>query len=349
MRPECPELRLTDMDRAFFRDYIAARLPDDIFDMHIHVNLPEHIPFMTEERFHSDWAFECGLILPYEKAIEYGKELFGGSSYSIAGFPWPVKEADLAANNSYLAGLKHRGLCTPFMGVSPEMSEEYIRQSLPDFIGFKPYPDRVSSIKGAEISIFSFMPRWQLSILNEARKAVVIHLPRARRIADPENIRELLEIRDEFPDITIIVAHFGRSYNPCYLQEAIEQMGEGVKGFYFDAAAVINPEVFRLAFHSLPHDRLLFGTDSPIMLWHGKRVWTEKSYQNLTSEPYSWNKHAEGINAESRYTLIVYESLRSILDAIDELGLGNDFSKAFFAGNARKLISRLMPAAMEEK
>ena len=343
MRPVCPLIHITENDREFYKRYIESRIPGKIFDMHIHINLPEHIPAMTEERLHSDWAFECGLILPYSTAIEYAHMLLPGCKYGIAGFPWPVQEADLVANNAYLANLHKETKMTPFMGVSPEMSERYIRETIPDFLGFKPYPDRVSSVKGADISIFSFLPHWQLEILNEAKKAVVIHLPRKNRIADQDNIRELIEIKEKYPDVTVIVAHLGRSYNPCYLEEAIFQMGEAIKWFYFDVAAVINPQVYKVAFSSLPLSHIMFGTDAPIMLWHGKRVWSERGYTNYTSENYSWNKHSEGTEAEKKYTFILYEQLKSILDTVDELGLGEEVKDRFFHSNAEDLVHRLMP------
>ncbi|MEJ8733677.1 amidohydrolase family protein [Mediterraneibacter sp. ICN-202921] len=339
MKPRCPKLEYTRQDKEFYDFHLKERMPEEIFDFHIHVNLPEHIPDMTEERVHSDWAFESGLILPCETAKQYGHQLFPDTVYCMAGFPWPIQEADLEAGNRYLKAEKEKGNMHPFMAVAPWHKESYIEEELPFFNGFKPYPDLVSTVKGADISIFTFMPHWQLEILNRHKKTVVLHLPRKGRIADPDNIRELLEMRQKYPDIQIVIAHFGRSFTPCYLEQALEEMKEDKAGFYWDTAAVLNPQVYSLAFKELPEDRILYGTDAPIMLWHGKRRWTYDKYINLVREEFSWNTHEEGKEAESHYTLFIYEQMRSILDNIEELEMGETFKRKLFSENAKRLLS----------
>lgn len=338
MKPECPKLEMTSIDKTFYEQNLSHRIPDKIFDFHVHINLPEHIPDISEERIHSDWAFECGLILSCETAYCYAGRLFPDVEYTIAGFPWPIQEAQLKENNDYLLEQKKRGYLTPFMAVRPDFSETYIEEQLPEFCGFKPYPDLVSSVKGAEISIFRFMPHWQLDILNRHHKTVVIHLPRKERIASSDNVKELLEMRQKYPDIQIVIAHFGRSFNPVYLKHALEQMGDDIAGFYFDTAAVLNPDVYRLAFEHLPLKQILYGTDAPIMLWHGRRRWTEDAYINLVREPYSWNTHEEGEQAETGYTFFLYEQMNVILDLLDEMKLGEEVKSGLFYENAARLL-----------
>ena len=85
--------------------------------------------------------------------------------------------------------------------------------------------------------------------------------------------------------------------------------------------------MYKLAFEELPEERILYGTDAPIMLWHGKRRWTFDKYINLVREEFSWNTHEEGIEAERRYTLFIYEQMRSILDNIEELEMGETFKR----------------------
>lgn len=338
MKPECPKLEVTSMDKAFYEQNLRHRIPDKIFDFHVHINLPEHITEISEARIHSDWAFECGLILPCETAYHYAGKLFPDVQYAIAGFPWPIQEAQLKENNHYLLEQKKRGFLTPFMAVRPDFSETYIEEQISEFCGFKPYPDLVSSVKGAEISIFHFLPHWQLDILNRHHKTVVIHLPRKERIASSDNVRELLEMRQKYPDIQIVIAHFGRSFNPVYLERALEQMGDDITGFYFDTAAVLNPDVYRLAFERLPLKQILYGTDAPIMLWHGRRRWTEQTYINLVREPYSWNTHEEGERAEAGYTFFLYEQMKVILDLLEEMKLGEEVKSGLFYENASGLL-----------
>jgi len=333
-------LSKTDTDEAFYREYIQSRLPQWIFDIHVHLNLPEHISMVPASRWLTDWALESGHLLTYEDAVACATALYPDAQYEMAGFPWPIREADLAANNAYLARLRQERLLSPFMVVRPEWATEEIEKTLVDgkFVGFKPYPDMYTGIKGADISIFDFFPHEQWALLDRHKKAVLLHLPRRNRIADDDNVRELLAARDKYPDVTIIIAHFGRAFCPIYLDQGLNKLGSEAGGFYFDTAAVINPAVYDLAFSRIPITRILYGSDMPILLWHGKRVWTERKYTNLCREPFTWNQERRSPEEEARYTFFLYEQMRSILDALDRNGFSEEDKAGVFAANAKKAL-----------
>ena len=334
-----PYFELTDFDREFYREHIAPRLPSSIFDVHVHINLPEHVEMVPKERILSDWALESGHILPYDDAHACARELYPDAEYAIAGLPWPIREADLKGNNNYLAQLQSEGNFVAFMGVRPEWHADEIERKLVEegFIGFKPYPDMVTGVKGADISIFEFFPHEQWEILDRHGKAVMLHLPRKERLADDDNVRELIEARQKYPNVTIIIPHFGRSFCPFYLEEGLRKMG-GADGFYFDTAAVINPAVYDVAFTRIPPERILYGSDMPILFWHGRREWTERSYHNLCRESFTWNKHRRPPEEEATYTIFLYEQMRAILDGIERHGLGEAQKQGIFGENARRAL-----------
>ncbi len=335
-----PYFEYTEFDLSFYEKYLRSRIPSKIFDVHVHMNLPEHIEKVPAERWFSDWALECGRLLPCDDAYACAREIFPETEYSIAGFPWPIKEADIEGNNRYLAEMRKKGKCSPFMTVKPGWDQESIDKALTKggFVGFKPYPDMVSGLKGADISIFSFLPHEQWEILNRHKKAVMLHLPRKGRFSDNDNVRELLEIRQKYPDITIIIAHFGRSFCPYYLKNGLSKM-KGAEGFYFDTSAVLNPEVYDIAFSEISTDRILFGSDMPIPFFHGRRTWTEKDYKNLCREKYSWNKDGhEPPEIEKKYTLFIYEQMKSMLDAVERNGLNDNQKLGIFFKNAKKAL-----------
>ena len=103
---------------------------------------------------------------------------------------------------------------------------------------------------------------------------------------------------------------------------------------------MLNPEVYELALTTLSPERILFGTDEPIFLWHGKRTWTKTGYQNLAREDFAWNTHSEGRKTEAGYTFYVYEQVNNILDTIDKLGLGAEVAGQIFGGNAKELLGK---------
>lgn len=159
----------------------------------------------------------------------------------------------------------------------------------------------------------------------------MLHLPRKGRLPDPDNIRELREIRQKFPDIHIILAHFGRSFTTDIFSRGIAALGDDLKGFYFDTAAVVNPRVHQMAMERLDSRQILFGTDFPIMTWHGMREWHTDSPTNYCREDFGWNRHEKGAETEAGFTFIAYVQLKNMLDAI-----GNDSlrKKQIFYKNA---------------
>ena len=330
-------------DEAFYETYLAGRLPANLIDAHMHINLPEHVAAISDETIRGDWAMECGIVMTCEDACAYHQTLFPRQSVRFIGLPMPIREADLAANNAYLAELKkqydwlppfaHR--VQPLMGIRPEWSAETVEQVLLEggFAGFKPYPYMAAAEKGAEVSIFDFLPHAHLAVAERHHKVVLLHLPRRGRLADKENIREIREIVQTYPSIKLVLAHFGRCFNPIYFERGLDQLGSDLPALYFDTAAVLNPQVHQMALERLSIRQILFGTDLPIMLWHGRRRWTETEYINLCREHFNWNKHLEP-EAEAGYTLFVYEQIKAMLDTLAAARDPQQAIQAVFHDNA---------------
>ena len=110
-----PYFTRNSRDAEFYDEYIRERLPRSIFDIHVHLNLPEHIAMVPESRWESDWALKDGHLLPCEDAYACAAELYPDIDYRIAGFPWPILEADLHGNNKYLATLRRKWVRPNFL------------------------------------------------------------------------------------------------------------------------------------------------------------------------------------------------------------------------------------------
>jgi predicted TIM-barrel fold metal-dependent hydrolase len=335
-----PRYARTPLDEEFYRERLRPRLPDAIFDVHVHINLPEHVLQVPPERIQSDWALQCGAVLTCEDAYRIAEDMFPGIRYSIAGFPWPVREADLASNNDYLAQMRRIGWLSPFMVVKPEWDPEEVEATLLEggFVGFKPYPDMVSGQKGADISILDFIPHSQWALLEKHGKAVVLHLPRAERLASRANASELLEIRQRYPGVGIIIAHFGRSFCPDFMRGGLAAMGRHVAEFHYDLSGVMHAESLRLAFEAIPAERILYGSDLPIFHWHGDTECTPKGYLHLSRESYPWVKEHRPAERESRYVLFLYRQIAAVLDTLEHRGATRDQIRGVFGENARTLL-----------
>lgn len=321
---------VTELDRMFYEQNLRNRLPDTIIDAHAHFNLPEHVANVSPEAVAGDWALECGLLMSYEDARAYISAMFPDQTWDFVALPWPLREADTIGNNTYVSSLiknnAQRGLYTvrPSYAIE-EIENAYLAGS---FCGFKPYPYMASTVKGADVSIFDFMPHAQFKLADRLHAAVLMHLPRAGRLPDPDNISEIRTILDRYPNVKLVLAHFGRCFQHEYFQKGLDALGEDANRLWFDCAAVLNPKVYEIAFDRLDYRRILFGTDLPIFLWHGKREWDEKGYHNLCREDFSWNKHPYP-QEEAQYTFFLYEQLNNMLNLIgkDDTVLQHIFSR----------------------
>jgi predicted TIM-barrel fold metal-dependent hydrolase len=325
----------TDLDEAFYANHLLPRMPREIIDAHAHFNLPEHVLNITKETIRGDWALECGLLMSYEDACAYYRTLFPDTIVHMTALPWPLREADTVANNQYVSKISKLPHTRGLMTIRPENDTTMIEASFTSggFSGFKPYPYMASAIKGAEVSIFDFMTHDQFALANKLHAPVLMHLPRAGRLPAPDNVSEIRMILDRYPNVKLVIAHFGRCFNVEYFEQALAALGEDIHRVWFDTAAVLNPAVHRLALRELDYRKILYGTDFPIFLWHGKREWKNGTYINLCREDFSWNKH-QYPEDESNYTFFVYEQINNMLDLI-----GNDEEKkqAIFFGNAKEV------------
>lgn len=327
----------TPLDAEFYARFIAPRIPERVTDMHVHITKPEFVKNVPQVDF---WANECMAPMDYGDYAEYTRQLWPGVEVSQNFLPFVFKGTDVKGNNAYLASLKASGKAKyTHMLVTPDMSPDDAERVLTDgrFDGFKPYLEMVLSGHGGEVSCFDFITREQLAILDRLKKTMVLHLPRAGRFPDDDNIRELREMRQRFPDMKIIIAHCGRSYAVNTIKEARRKLGSDAEGFYYDLAAVLNPAVLGFMLDRFPADRIFYGTDLPIFLWHGRRVWTDDSYRNLVREDFRFNRHSEGPEAEAGYTFFVYEQMKNILDAAYERG-GRTLAEKILYRNAQEVL-----------
>lgn len=325
-------------DERFYTEHIDGRLPCDIVDAHVHMNLPEHVAAVSGAAVAGDWALQCGLVMPYGDAAACQAALFPGRRVRMLAFPWPLPEADIPANNAYLSDLvKTRGIGA-LMTTRPEWSAEYVEERLlaGGFSGFKPYPYMAAAEKGAEVSIFDFLPRAHLAVADRHGKAVLLHLPRKGRLASDDNIREIRGIVQKYPGLRLVLAHYGRCFNPRFLREGLDKLGPDGRLLFFDTAAVMNPDVHELAFQRLDASQILYGTDMPIMLWHGRRAWTETEYFNLCREEFPWNGHPCP-EEEKDYTFFIYEQINAMLDAMERCGCPAGAADGIFRGNAQRV------------
>ncbi len=330
------------VDARVYEEELNPWLPSRIIDFHIHLFLPEHRRPISAARRAERWPLEVAQQHSYDDMLSNFRLLFPRQEVSALIFGHVCRETYLEQNNAYIRDVAARGegVAGTLFTTRPEWEPERIEQAIADgFVGIKPYPDQAPEGR-SPVGVFDFIPRNQLSVLNRLGGILVLHLPRVGRLADPDNIREVLAISDDYPDIKLVVAHVGRAYCLPTAQRGLHHFADR-KSIYFDISANLNADVLELALDTVGPDRLLYGSDLPIMMMRGKREYDGEKYINFTDGPYSWNINRKSPEEEADYTYYIYEEIRALIDAVQRVGLGEQAIEKIMYGNAARLLARV--------
>jgi predicted TIM-barrel fold metal-dependent hydrolase len=340
----------TDVDRAFWDEHLEPWLPRRIIDAHTHIMLPAHrITPLTEARRRQYWVNEVLEPIDAATAEHCLRTVFPRREVSCLAFGYPDLDFDLDAGNAYLqTEVTKRGWhCLAV--VRPQWDQAKISRLLdqPGVIGVKPYYALISHNPDTrdahlEASIFDFLPHHILEVLEDRRAWLTLHVPHAARLGHPQNLREIEEIRCRYPHVVLVIAHLGRCYTEAHAREALPALA-GDPGIYCDTSAVLNPACHRVALQHLGPHRLLYGTDNPILYLRGRRQYQGRQYVNLTNHPFHFNRVREPPEVEATYTLFMYEDLRALKQACQDVGLTDPQSaSAIFHDNAARLIAGIL-------
>jgi hypothetical protein len=345
----------TDVDRAFWAEHFEDWLPRRILDAHTHIADPQHrLAPMTEAMRRQYWVNEVFEPIDAPTAERCHRIVFPHREVSVLAFGVPDLDFDLDAGNHYLEQQCPKYNWQSLAVFRPQWSQEKIVSLLnaPGVVGLKPYYALISENRETrdahlEASIFDFLPHPILEVADERGAWVTLHVPKANRLGHPENLKEVKEIRRRYPNIKLVIAHLGRCYTEAHALEALPHLAED-PGLYLDTSAVLNPVSHRIALQLFGPRRILYGSDNPILYMRGRRQYLDRAYLNRTNYPFHFNQNREPAEVEANYTLFMYEDLRGIKQACDELGITERRDiEAIFHDNADGLIQQALARKKE--
>lgn len=336
----------SDVDRAFWEEHLEDWVPSRIIDAHVHVVHPRfQIETLSEEMRRDYWVNELVDMQDAETADRCYRTVYPGREVTAVAFGFPGLGWEIEGANQYVSEQALIRGWHALAVVRPTWVAAQVAWLLdqPGVIGVKPYYtligfDPTTRDRYLEASIFDFLPHHQLEVIDDRGAWVTLHVPKAERLGHQENLREIREIRNRYPNIKLLIAHLGRSYTLPHAKEGLTPLAED-PGLYFDNSAVLNPEVHRFALECIGPERILYGTDNPIFYMRGRRQWHGRTYVNRCSYPFHFNKDRESPEIEAGYTLYMYEALKALRGACDDLGIGRASVDAIFHGNAARLIA----------
>ncbi|MFH0963517.1 MAG: amidohydrolase family protein [Planctomycetota bacterium] len=338
----------TDVDRAFWHEHLEDWVPRRIIDAHVHVSDPDLcVEPLTEEMRRQYWVNEVYHPMGGDTAERCAGVTFPGRRVTCVAMGSPTLRFDLERGNEYVRDECRKRRWHGLVLLRPEWSAERVAEELdkPGVIGVKPYYALIgysplTRDEHLEASIFDFLPHRALEVLDARRAWVTLHVPKADRLGHPDNLREIKEIRERYPNVILVIAHYGRSYTLPHAREGLPPLADDAR-LYFDCSAVLNPEVHRYALELVGPQRVIYGTDNPVFYMRGRRRWEGRRYINHTSYPFHFNTNRETPEIEATYTLYMYEALRAIKQACERLGFSSEDVRAIFHDNAQGLIRRV--------
>lgn len=340
---------VTDYDKYIYETQLKDFLPDKIWDIHTHVYLKENLVrknpnvpikltwpnMVAEDDSIEDLQETYRLLFP-------GKEVKALMFANRGGMPsgW-AKQNAYVAEASARSGFPALYYSMPYQ--SGEELEEKIRAG--HFLGIKSYLSFAPAyIPRNEVRVLDFFPKHQLKKMNELGAIVMLHIPRDGRLKDPVNLEQILEIRQEFPRVRLIVAHIGRAYTEFDVGNAFtDYLNREPETMYDFSANCCDYAIEALLTNAGPR-HAMFGTDMPVLRMRTHRIVENNTYINLVppglyGDP-NQDPHLREVTQEEaeKITFFAYEELLALKRVCEKLGLTRQDVEDMMCNNAEKLI-----------
>lgn len=341
------EVKPYDLD--VYKNHIKNYLPDNIIDIHTHVyKKADPHDLLTQSRT-VNWPSIVASKNPVEDIIETYHLLLPGKKVVPLMFAEAVQatQSHRDKSNAYLTECSAKtGFPTLYFShpsEDPDKLEQNVRQG--GFLGLKSYLSLAPAyIPVSEIRIYDFFPREQLEVANKNGWIIMLHIPRGGRLRDEVNLAQIQEIARDFTNLKLIIAHVGRAYCPEDIGEGMNVLSK-LENVYVDICANCNSYVFVELIKSVGADRILFGSDFPILRMKTKRICENGFYINQVPPGLygdeSVDPHLREVSLQDseKITFFFYEEILAFLDAAKETGLKEKDIEKVFYGNGMTLIN----------
>ena len=329
----------TDRDRQVYEQELGDFLPARLFDVHMHLFdqsciLPGRT-FPPRSCFH-----KFGGIFTREQMLEWAAVWLPGQELHLNSFGQPSFDSDLDLSGVYSGRISDNRRFFGMALVSPKDPIEAVIRRVESnrLVGYKPYLNFVDWKPVPDITIEDMLPEAQMEVANARGLAIMLHIPRPQRLADPVNQKGMQEICRRYPDAHIIFAHIGRAY---YLNNIIGLL-DGIAACpnaFIDTAMVNHEGVLEYAFRHFPRERILFGSDAPIACLLGKSVEINNQYAYLMGEDFEIGTSIYDARHAVAFTSFYYEQLRGIRLAARRAGLSSAEVEDILFNNASRLLT----------
>ncbi|MCX6993522.1 MAG: amidohydrolase family protein [Kiritimatiellaeota bacterium] len=319
-------------DREFFERELADFVPDRVYDMGCHLwrrtdwqgredAVVKIAPAeMTRERYAAcmDW------IMP-------GREI-----HSLF-FPFPATfPNDPTPCNAWISEqIKGDPLARGQFYVRPTDDPEWTRAEIKrlGLRGFKPFAGFSGRPDIANAEIPEFCPEWIPRLAHEEGWSITLHMMRARSLADPSNQHWVSEYCRKYPNMTLILDHCMRGFNPHHLREGLARLPH-FANLYADLSLTCTALAVATCIKHLGISQVVYASDFYCSHFRGTNLPVGDSFLWLSEDMPIWDQVVYG----AKPVLQGLENLRAIKAACRLLDLSDNDVEAIFWGNAERVL-----------
>ncbi len=334
---------VTAYDKKVYEEQLRDFLPEKILDVHTHVWLDQFKQRAPEEKRTVSWPDMVALDNSFEDLQETYRLMFPGKDVKALMFSGTNCSED---GSAYLSKVSRESGWPALYFSRPEQSAEELEAKIRQggFLGIKSYLDfSPKYLPVAEIRIFDFFPKHQLKKMDEMGAIVMLHIPRNDRLKDPINLAQISEIKTEFPNVRLIIAHVGRAYVKGDIGNAFETLDQ-FPDLMYDFCANCSEDAITEVIKHAGVKHVMFGTDMPILRMRCHRIEENGTYINLIppglyGDPKQ-DSHLREVSPEEaeKITFFAYEELLAFKRAAEKLNLSRQDIEDIMYNNAVNLI-----------
>ncbi len=331
-----------EIDLPFYQAEVAPMLPPVVLDFHAHAwscddwklnpweaDAPGAKYMVTDEQY------------PADQLLTDGRRCFPDNEYSAVVFGHPTPTADWQKDCAFIADAGKRKGLYPFMLAGKNFSppREQMLQTIDEgnFLGFKVLLDWFGDDYG-DVRIQDMLGETEMTIANERKMVILLHVPRSERLADPEIQSGVQWLAKECPDASIVLAHCGRCYLPAEMRRAIGGITD-LPNVYMDTSMVMEAGTIQIAMGEIGPQRLLYGSDFPVAAMRGRRVRVMDHWVDVVLDGYpdsAYRVKSDGIRA----TFMAVEIAVAIRDAAVLAGISDGDLRNIFHDNGIVLLEK---------
>lgn len=341
----------------FFEQQIKPWMPDRVLDFHTHIWEPDHwlgyqpgtpltdntVLASGELREHQKYMATT-IAYPVEELLRDGAAAFPGLEYHAVVFGQPTPKCDQTLTNAYAAksAQTHETLyalrCTgPALGTSPEDLRRDMEAH--GFYGYKVFLNWVGD-QYPPLLFDDMLTEAEFRYANDRGLIVLLHVPRAGRLADPEVGDSVRRMALKYPNMKLVLAHCGRCYRYEEIRQALHWVAD-LDNVWFDCSMAMDPTVMAYILQRKDPGKMLFATDCPVAVMRGKRVNVGDHWVDLVLPGFA-ESHYRVISDNMRATYMIHEIARAVIIGAELAGLTREETKRIFYQNGMDLLSGVL-------